>query len=69
MEVAYIKRHETIRAALDRLENYPAGSKRPSLNSIAKEFGLAESTLRRAFKSDGHLNRPPGFVIEFIISC
>ena len=43
-------RKNTIHTALQILKN-PTGTKRPSVNSVAKRFGLAETTLRRAVKN------------------
>ena len=57
-EVSYIERGEAICAALKKLENCPACSKPPSISSLAKDFGLAETTLRRAIKNGGPPNRP-----------
>ena len=42
MKATYLKRHEIIRAVLDKLQNYPAGIKRSSLNSIAQNQGRKE---------------------------
>ena len=44
-------RNNNIHAALEALENYPINTKRPSVNSVAKKFGLPETTLRRAVKN------------------
>ncbi|CAG8527102.1 12186_t:CDS:2 [Cetraspora pellucida] len=57
-QVSYINRQNTISIALDKLNNYPVGSKQPSLNSVANEFGLAEAMLRRVAKNDGPLGCP-----------
>jgi len=58
---AYVNRRDSISAALAELNKYPVGSKRPSVNSIANDFGLSEATLRRAIKNGGPPNRqgPP----------
>ncbi|CAG8772268.1 16479_t:CDS:2, partial [Racocetra fulgida] len=59
--VSYINRRNTISEALKELNNYPSNSKRPSINSVAKSFGIPEATLRRAVKNGNPPNRtgPP----------
>ncbi|CAG8796954.1 25711_t:CDS:1, partial [Gigaspora rosea] len=42
---SYISRCNAISAALNELNNHPANSKRPSVNSVANSFGLSEATL------------------------
>ncbi|CAG8734529.1 11856_t:CDS:1, partial [Racocetra fulgida] len=55
--VSYINRRNAIREALDELNNYSPNFKRPSVNSVAKSFGIAETTLRRAVKNGNPPNR------------
>lgn len=65
-EVSYLNRRNVISAAINELNNYPTGSKRPSVNSVAKDFGLSEATLRRAIKNGSLPNRqgPPTILTE-----
>jgi len=51
-------RNDAILAALRAIKDYPADSKRPSVNGTAKKFGLSESTLRRAIAGGAPPNRP-----------
>ena len=64
--VSYINRRNTIQAALNELNNCTPNSKPPSVNSVAKSFGIPETTLRRAVKNNGPLNRsgPPNILTE-----
>ena len=63
--VSYINRRNTIREALDEINKYPSNS-RPSINSVAKSFGIPEASLRRAVKNGNPPNRtgPPTILTE-----
>ena len=45
-EISYLNRRDTISAAINELNKYPVDYKRPSINSVAKDFGLPEATLQ-----------------------
>ncbi|CAG8654648.1 18002_t:CDS:1, partial [Racocetra fulgida] len=44
-------RQNKISAAINKLNNQPAGHKHPSVNSVMKNFRIPETTLRRAAKN------------------
>src|SRR5260364_445545 len=48
MKTSSAKRGDTISAAFKKLNDCPLRSKPPSINSLAKDFGLSETTLRHA---------------------
>ncbi|CAG8741633.1 6530_t:CDS:2, partial [Cetraspora pellucida] len=52
LQVSYINRQNKISSALNELNN-SANPKCPSINSVAKNFGLSEATLRHAAKNGG----------------
>jgi hypothetical protein len=51
-------RHNAIQNALLALQSASPGSGTPSVRKLAKDFDLAETTLRRAIQNGGHVNRP-----------
>ncbi|RIB08442.1 hypothetical protein C2G38_2211667 [Gigaspora rosea] len=52
------KRGEAINTALKKLNDCPFVSKPPSINGLAKDFGLSETTLWRAVSNGGPLKCP-----------
>ena len=63
-EISYLNRRDTISAAINELNKYPVDHKRPSINSVAKDFKLPEATLRRAFKNGSPPNhRGPSTIL------
>ena len=58
MKTSSAKRGDAISTALKKLNDCPLGSKPPSINSLAKDFGLSETTLRRAVTNGGPPKRP-----------
>ena len=52
-EVSYLNKQTKISTAINELNNHPAGHKRPSINSVVKNFGIPETTLRQAVKNGG----------------
>ncbi|CAG8737256.1 13536_t:CDS:1, partial [Cetraspora pellucida] len=63
---SYINRRSTICKALNELNNYPSNSKCPSINKVAKSFGIPEAILRHAIKNGNSPNRsgPPTILTE-----
>lgn len=52
-EVSYLNKQNKISTAINELNNHPASYKRPSVNSVVKNFGIPETTLRHAVRNGG----------------
>ena len=52
------EQRKAILAAINEFKNYPTNIKQPSISKLAKDYGIAKTTLKHAIDNDGPPKRP-----------